>query len=412
MSPAVLLGRVLAPLMEKKYWIQGGARPGTRGSALGSSFSTHAKAINGTGVIARDWVDVLESLTLRKDLKFLTMLPWADVFPLRGLFRPTRAWCTTCYQEWRENNQVVYDPLIWTLRDVEVCTRHLRFLKSKCQRCANVLPWLSRCAMPGYCSKCGNWLGLDSENRFIEIVPDESALAWQTWVVEKLDEMIASAAYLQSPSREKIAKGISRCIDQVTEGTMNKFSCLIEKRKNTVWGWQHGKTRIPMNDLLRICHLVKISLVDFLHTDFVVSQRTQWIPAIPPISGVIPRRHAPRPFDREEVERLLCSALTESPPVSMKAVASRLNTNKRFLYNHFSQLCKAISTRHAAHQKACYKQIRSQREKDRTQVANELQAEGIYPSRRLVALVSRSVESQRRNGSNRLAPVVLRMRAN
>lgn len=412
MSPAVLLGRVLAPLMEKQYWVQGGARPGTRGSALGSSFSTHAKAINGTGVIARDWVRVLETLTMCKDLKFLTMLPWADAFPLRGLFRPTRAWCPSCYEEWRENHQTVYEPLIWTLRDVEVCTRHLRYLKSKCQQCGNVLPWLSRCAIPGDCSKCGNWLGLDSENRFIEIVPDESALSWQTWVVENLEEMIASAPYLQSPSREKIAEGISRCIDQLTEGTMNKFSGLIEKRKNTVWGWQHGKTRIPMNDLLRICHFVKISLVDFLHTDFVVSQKTKWIPAIPPISGVTTRRYPPRRFDREEVERLLCSALKESPPVSMKAVASRVNTDKRFLYKHFPDLCKAISAQHATHQKACLEQIRRQREKDKNQVADKLQAEGIYPSRRRVALVTRSVESQRQSGRNLPAPIALRVRAN
>ena len=53
LSPAVLLGRVLAPMMEKKYWLQGGVRPGTRGSALSNSFMAHAKAINGTGLIAR-----------------------------------------------------------------------------------------------------------------------------------------------------------------------------------------------------------------------------------------------------------------------------------------------------------------------------------------------------------------------
>src|SRR5688572_19775704 len=41
LSPAVLLGRKLAPLMGKKYWLRGGARPGTKGSALGNSFSQH-----------------------------------------------------------------------------------------------------------------------------------------------------------------------------------------------------------------------------------------------------------------------------------------------------------------------------------------------------------------------------------
>ncbi|HBB87931.1 MAG TPA: hypothetical protein DC047_09975 [Blastocatellia bacterium] len=173
---------------------------------------------------------------------------------------------------------------------------------------------------------------------------------------------------------------------------MNRFACLINKRKNTVWGWQHGETKIPMNDLLRICHLVGVSLVDFLHTDFVVPEKAKWILAIPPISRGITKRPPPRPFDREEIDRLLGLALEESPPLSMKAVASRLNTNKRFLYKHFSYLCKAISARHANYKKACYKQVRKQLEKDMKQVANTLQADGIYPSRRRVALISRSVE--------------------
>lgn len=115
----------------------------------------------------------------------------------------------------------------------------------------------------------------------------------------------------------------------------------------------------------------------------------KWITAIPPISGVITKR-SPRPFDREGVDRLLGLALEESPPLSMKAVASRLNTNKRFLYKHFSYQCKAISAQHANYRKACYEQVRRQREKDTKLVANKLQADGIYPSRRRVAHASKS----------------------
>lgn len=293
-----------------------------------------------------------------------------------------------------------------------MCVRHQRYLKSRCQHCGSVLAWLARCTRPGYCSKCDNWLGMSFEDRFTEIVLADSELSWQRWVTENLEEMIGSAPYLRSPSREKIAEGISRCIDQVTEGTMNRFACLINKRKNTVWGWQHGETKIPMNDLLRICHCVGISLVDFLHTDFVVLQKTKSIPAIPPISGVITRRRPPRPFDREEVDRLLCLALKESPPLSMKAVASKLNTNKRFLYKHFSYLCKAISAQHANHQEACYEQVRRQRERATRKVANKLQADGIYPSRRRIAVAIRSEELPRQNNSTRKASMLPRVRAN
>src|SRR6266498_2485252 len=135
--------------------LQGGARPGTRGSALGHSFSTHAKAVNGTGVIAKDWVRVIEGLTMRNDLRFLTMLPWANALTCRHLLRPTRAWCPCCYGEWRANEQIVYDPLLWAFSEVQVCLRHQRRLRFQCHHCARNLPWLRRRTLPGHCSKCG-----------------------------------------------------------------------------------------------------------------------------------------------------------------------------------------------------------------------------------------------------------------
>ncbi len=166
---------------------------------------------------------------------------------------------------------------------------------------------------------------------------------------------------------------------------MNKFACLIGKRKNTVWGWQHGKTKVPMDDLLRICYHVRISVLDFLQTEFVTQMEIELIPARPPSSGVITTRRRPRSFDRETTDRMLRTIFKEYPPPSMKEVARRLNTDKRFLYEHFSPLCRAISARHSKHQKACYKQQQSQHANDISQAASKLHASGIYPSRRRVA---------------------------
>src|SRR2546421_4412416 len=79
-SPSALLSSTIAPLIGKKYWLRGGARQGTRGSALSKSFDIHARAINGIGVIASDWVHALQAVTLRNDLAKLTMLEWESVF--------------------------------------------------------------------------------------------------------------------------------------------------------------------------------------------------------------------------------------------------------------------------------------------------------------------------------------------
>lgn len=384
LSPAVLLGRTLAPLMGKKYWLQGGARPGTRGSALGNSFSEHAKAVNGMGVIATDWARGLESLTARNDLKFLTMLPWVKVFTQRNLLRSTRAWCPSCYEDWRLNDKAVYEPLLWTFRDVEVCLNHQRRLRSQCQHCARNLPWLARCGRPGYCSKCGEWLGTSFYEPSTDLAIPDHELQWQTWVVKNLEEIIMAATHLPSPPKERMAKAISLCIDQTTEGIMNRFACLIGKRKNTVWGWQHGKTQMPIDDLLRICYRVRVSLVDFLYSEFFTPGKVELFPALS-VSGVTTTRRPPRQFDRVTIERALRTMFKDDPALPMKEVAMRLNINKRSLYKHFPVLCKAISARHAKHHDVFLEKQRRQCQKDIRHASSRLRSSGIYPSRRRVA---------------------------
>ena len=50
------------------------------------------RALNGTQTRARQLVKALEALTLRRDLQFLTLLPWAFVFPVLGLLKRFQAW--------------------------------------------------------------------------------------------------------------------------------------------------------------------------------------------------------------------------------------------------------------------------------------------------------------------------------
>jgi len=172
---------------------------------------------------------------------------------------------------------------------------------------------------------------------------------------------------------------------------MNRFACLIGKRKNTVWGWQHEKAKIPMGDLLRICDRVGVSLVDFLYTEFVTQNEVELIPARYRFSGVTTTRRRPRLFDRETTERALRTALKDHPPVPMKEVARKLNTDKRSLYKHFPSFCRAISARHAKDRQVYYETLRSQQEKDIRHVRSKLRASGIYPSRRrIAAMVTKS----------------------
>ncbi|HAJ61780.1 MAG TPA: hypothetical protein DCP31_23145, partial [Cyanobacteria bacterium UBA8543] len=75
-EPGILMERVVAPVGIKI--------PGSTKSSRTGVFG-HTATFNGTGMMAAQWVQALESLTLRSDLRFLTMLTWTNVIPPRGL---------------------------------------------------------------------------------------------------------------------------------------------------------------------------------------------------------------------------------------------------------------------------------------------------------------------------------------
>ena len=81
-------------------------------------------AINGMRDITRSLVLALEQLTLRQDLKFLSCLTWKGIIKERGLFRQDKAWCPQCFEARRQEGNPIYEPLLWSFRDVNFCPQH------------------------------------------------------------------------------------------------------------------------------------------------------------------------------------------------------------------------------------------------------------------------------------------------
>lgn len=356
--------------------------------ALTPSFRNRSRALNGTGILAECWVQALEKTTLRKDLRYLTLLTWSEVLSQRQLLRAVRAWCPLCYEHWRENKQVVYDPLLWALEAVTVCAHHLRLLQLCCPYCAQQLPLLDRRSRPGYCSKCRRWLGISSKsNLFSEERLAQEESNWQIRIVNSIEELIAAAPLLPGPpSRLILSNRISTCIDNLTKGSLSKFASLIQKPKTTVWGWQKGKMKIPLEDLLWVCYRINISPLDFLTKESILTDWNRvYILPLNSCNYTLSATHPRRAFAANVVRAELDKVLKEYPPPSMQTVATRQKYNKRFLSKHFPDLCREISARHREYKKTIYDQKSKQCREEIRQVAIKLYRDGIYPSRRRVA---------------------------
>ena len=314
--------------------INGGAR------VLSRSFGGHFRAINGTGETAAEWVTYLEQLTMRRDLSFLTLRKWLHVFSRRELLRQHKAWCPECFSEQLATLGTLYEPLLWSIAAVTVCAKHKLPLRSSCPRCTRHLFQLSPRSRPGHCYRCGASLSNPTRNT-------EAVGEWDLWIAETVGRLVASQQPDEeiAPSNEIVVVGISAIIERAFESKAARFAHAIGKQKNTVWGWCNDGLRIRLIDLLNLCYCLRIDPMDFLSPPFAV---TFTRPADPRTSMIHSRKvNKPRPLNRALVERRLCKFLECRRTTSMQNVALSLGIQKRLLYHHFPDLCRAIALKHA-----------------------------------------------------------------
>lgn len=383
-STAILYARELAPAVDKPYLMSGGPRSRDYGLSLRTTGRLVIPRINGISPFASDMVAALEGLTLCRDLRFLTMLAWKGVLAGRHLLRTERAWCSLCYEQWRRDDKPIYEPLLWALSAAEVCIDHQVLLATQCPSCRKEMLPLARQSRPGFCSRCSCWLGsVDASKK----QPPATDLEFQTWKAKSVGELLAAVPYLgEEPRKEKIALALSSCAAQVTSGNMAAFGRLIRKQKNVLWGWDKGGLRIPIDDLLNLCHRIQITPLEFLTADEVVVD-----PAVAAVAGhgesrpVSRRPRCAKPYDEEKTRRQLELILVAEPPISMREASRRIGHSGRWLYMCFPELCRAISARHAAYQKEACEKERNRRREEIRRAALRLHAEGIYPTQPKIA---------------------------
>lgn len=123
----------------------------------GKTTPSNLSVVNGLKHMTKAIVAAVEQLTNRNDLRCLTLVSWSGVW--RSSYCPLKyfcAWCPHCYQVWKEQEEVIYFPLLWLFKEVKFCPIHHTLLRSSCPYCQQTM--LNFC-QPGYCSHCGEWLG-------------------------------------------------------------------------------------------------------------------------------------------------------------------------------------------------------------------------------------------------------------
>ena len=224
-------------------------------------------AINGMRDMTRSLVEALEQLTLRQDLRYLCCFTWKGVIKERSLFRQHKAWCPQCFEARRQENQPIYEPLLWSFRDVNYCLQHNCQLCARCPHCDSSLKAIANNSRLGFCDRCKQWLGCDTNNAETKINEPES----QTII--GIGELITTAPVLNSPLTlpdliQKLQL-IQFSFERALRQDLTQFVALgksLEQLKIAIT--QHQDKPLNLVGLLiPVCNLAKISVCQFMKED-------------------------------------------------------------------------------------------------------------------------------------------------
>ena len=150
-------------------------------------------AINGMRDMKSSLTYALEQLTLRQDIRYLSCLTYQEVIKERGLFHQKKAWCPRCFEQWQYENKTLYEPLLWSFKDVNYCLRHNCRLVDRCPHCDTQQKAINNNSRLGYCDRCKEFIIAQCSNTEIEI--DEK----ERLIIDNIGSLIIAAPCLDKP---------------------------------------------------------------------------------------------------------------------------------------------------------------------------------------------------------------------
>ena len=262
-------------------------------------------SLNGLGPCFVQWVEILERLTARDDLRALTLLPWRRVLAADRVLRRYRAWCPYCYRERRDQEHTVYDSLLWMLAVVAFCPRHEAPLAEFCPHCEKRSLPLSARGRPGFCSHCDRWLGTDLPL----LIPDELGQSPQSrfLIAREIGDLLSIGAAQNQPVHSQLAYNVQRAIADWAHGNRLLFCRIAGINERTLIEWLSGKALPSLALLIRAAQNLRVPLKRLL-LDEISATDAVWIQARTSVQAEQAKSTIRRAVSRQRYEHPLTRA--------------------------------------------------------------------------------------------------------
>lgn len=343
-TTGTLFAKELAPASDKGYLFPNSKK---NQSPLSTSFYPATPGLVGCGQIAEDWERIVGRLTLRPDLRHLTMLRWRNVFSQGTSSRPNRAWCSACLWDQKANGEIVYEHLLWMQKHVQMCLIHLIPLSINCPHCGRKLRPLADNSRVGHCSSCGNWLGVNKREKR-QGSPSIGVTEEQFWEAEQVANLIARAPSLSTdPAKKSLLTALWKCVDECAGDYIPGFARYFGISHITVRSWRRNNSVPRFDFLLRILKKLELSLFDFIADKNLFSRKE--VKEATTLIRVMTTRSVPRrkPGD---LRQALLKILEINPPPSLHEVAIQLGYMSSYtLKKYHRDIYQLIRDRHATY---------------------------------------------------------------
>ncbi|KOP79890.1 hypothetical protein AMS60_16205 [Bacillus sp. FJAT-21945] len=316
-------------------------------NTLGSAFYRYSSVVNGYGSLTENIIKATELLTLRNDIRNMTLANWNNFLPSnQSIVKTAKHWCPLCYSEWKDSGEEIYDPLIWYIKIVKICSIHKIPLQTKCPHCNNEIKTLSHHSCLDYCQHCKQ--SLIFQNDYDTLISAEE-LEIQLWICKSLGEIILCTEEYNSNS---VQISLRKFREQFCDNNNNEFArlLLIEDQDRQLFDYCSGKARPSIQFLLWCSYVLNTPLkqmvknglllkADSVINNFFLNERKKYIFS----KAEFKKRN------KVQIKSYLEFIIESNIFISTKGVAEELRMDQRHLRIMFPELCKLISAQYKKH---------------------------------------------------------------
>lgn len=320
----------------------------------------------------------------------------------------------------------IYEPLLWSMKDIEKCDTHNQKLEDKCQCCSKTIPYLHSKLQLGYCPYCQSWLGdtekissceLNKEEQFIYL--NYKQLIQQCPKLNYFPSSNFLSIYLNKVKENSNIKskvefsemlGITyvsllRWMNNTFQPNRRNVLELMYKLNQTLYNavcnfelFKLNISEIEANNLKkRVSKLAfKLRLLEAVENNepkslSIIAKENGYdakyaLRHFPEVSFKIQENYLDfmernRIVKKVEVEKILKQALIRDVPISLTKLLEESNITARVARLYALELCKKVSARNKTYlSESKEKRLNNILERVR-HAANELHQEEIFPSK-------------------------------